>query len=207
MRLTSLTIRTLFIIGFVIALPVIAVPDVARRLDELLYGKNHQPVPQMPQEESEEKSSNSAVADAAPVGYEKGLSDDADAPVVFPGARGGFAAEPPPPEFGAIPRVGDAAAASTDNSATYPQSPEIGPLDEQATKRLGEIRQRLEDLGAEYVLLEMTADASEYHCYCRMLAAEGETQTQSFEVNRADPLEAAEAVLARVAAWREQQQR
>src|SRR5438477_8245070 len=33
-----LSLRALFLLGFVIAMPVLALPPVARRIDELLYG-------------------------------------------------------------------------------------------------------------------------------------------------------------------------
>src|SRR5687767_11970032 len=44
-RTTSLALRGVFLLGFLVALPVIALPGVARFVDQTLYGK---PTPAIP---------------------------------------------------------------------------------------------------------------------------------------------------------------
>ena len=91
-------------------------------------------------------------------------------------------------------------------SPNFPASPFEPPLEgrsqDVSTDRLAEIRQRLEDLGAEYLRVELVAGTGQYNCQCRMLLAPGSPQTETFEASGKDAIAVAERVLAAVETWR-----
>jgi hypothetical protein len=68
--------------------------------------------------------------------------------------------------------------------------------------RLDEIRQRLEDLGAEYIRVETLPGDGKYHCECRMLVTPGSAVTETFEASGKDATAVAEQVLEAIEAWR-----
>jgi hypothetical protein len=74
-------------------------------------------------------------------------------------------------------------------------------LDERTIARLQQVRQRLEQLGAEYVMAE-TKDDGQYRFHCRMLIDERSRFTRPFEASSADCIAAAEQVLRDVETWR-----
>ena len=190
MRRTSLVLRSLFLLGFVIAMPLLALPTVARWADELLYGD---PPPEDSQPTSLDEDSSAehdrqvvqAVLEATLA--DSGLPVDGksdthglDAAVVHPPVM------PPTPDFPApLPDV----------------SPAAGAL-EPTAERLAEIRQRLVDLGADYIRLEADSQTGQYHCHCRMLIAPDAAETRTFEANGDDPTAVAEQVLRAVEGWR-----
>jgi hypothetical protein len=73
---------------------------------------------------------------------------------------------------------------------------------EHTIARLQQIRQRLEDLGAEYVVVETTGDGGRYRFFCRMLVDQRSRFTRPFESSAFDPLAAGEQVLKDVETWR-----
>jgi hypothetical protein len=75
-------------------------------------------------------------------------------------------------------------------------------IDEAAMGRLQQVRQRLEDLGAKYIVLDTTSGTGQYRFHCQMLIDQRSNYTRDFDVTSANPLEAAEAVLHQVEAWR-----
>lgn len=81
-------------------------------------------------------------------------------------------------------------------------APEVGPLDQATAARIDAIRGRLEEHGAEYVRLEMSADGREFHCLCHMLVGNDPSNIQPFEAVRKDPVDAVQAVLTSVESWR-----
>jgi hypothetical protein len=74
-------------------------------------------------------------------------------------------------------------------------------IDDQAIARLQQIRQRLEQLGAEYVIVE-SLEGGRYRFHCRMLIDERSRFTKPFETSSFDPVAAGEQVLQSVQAWR-----
>ena len=84
------------------------------------------------------------------------------------------------------------------------QSPEdaAAAIDDTTMARLQEIRDRLEQLGADYVVVETTDGTGRYRFHCRMLVDRESQFTRPFESVGADPLAAGEAVLRDVEAWR-----
>jgi hypothetical protein len=80
--------------------------------------------------------------------------------------------------------------------------PEPAPIDATTIERLQAIRQRLEELGADYVIVETTDGSGLYRFHCRMLVEDQSRLTKPFESIDPDPLAAGEAVLRQVESWR-----
>jgi hypothetical protein len=76
------------------------------------------------------------------------------------------------------------------------------PVDERTMERLQQIRQRLEQLGAEYVVVE-TQDSGRYRFHCRMLVDERTRFTRPFDASSFDAVAAGQQVLREVEAWRQ----
>jgi hypothetical protein len=81
-------------------------------------------------------------------------------------------------------------------------SAEEATLDERTMDRLQQIRQRLEQLGAEYVVVE-TQDSGRYRFHCRMLVDERSRFTRPFDATSFDAVAAGQQVLREVEAWRQ----
>lgn len=199
-RWTSYTLRAVFIIGFLIVLPVMALPSVATFVDGLLYGQPKSSVPAGESKPAAEPTRTTVLeatqathltplASSSSVLEESGPLSIAER---FPSKPPHM---PPAPEFllrdeepGANEHAGPAA--------------EVGPLDEATALQIDAVRGRLEELGAEYVRLEMSEDGRTFHCLCDMLLAGEGSKTQPFEATRSDPVAAVQAVLTNVEAWR-----
>jgi hypothetical protein len=191
MRFFSL--RALFLLGFVVAMPVLALPPVARWMDELLYGVapadfGRPPLaasPVMPPPLMAERVIPAIYDEASPATPPRGL----DAP-------------PAPPALAPVPAFAPVApsAESVDHSPR-PLSPDT-KIDERVIARLQQVRQRLEDLGAEYVMAETVDGGSRYRFHCRMLVDERSRFTRPFEATSFDPVTAADQVLREVESWR-----
>ncbi|MCE9529454.1 MAG: hypothetical protein K8R36_25675 [Planctomycetales bacterium] len=201
-RWTTYTLRAVFIIGFLIVLPVMAMPSVAKLLDGLLYGEPEKSVPTTGAEPAPAPS-KSVVAEASQATHEVPLSADGTALPDELGSHGlaeRFPVAPPPPLQRApdfLPR-GEGPAAG--ESAT--PAADVGPLDQATANQIDAVRGRLEELGAEYVRLEMSEDGRTFHCLCDMLLGGEGNKTQPFEATRNDPVAAVRAVLTNVEAWR-----
>ncbi|MBC7856269.1 MAG: hypothetical protein IAF94_22795 [Pirellulaceae bacterium] len=197
-RWTSFTLRAGFIIGFLIVLPVMAMPSVASFLDRLLYGQPESSVPLVIKADAEfapRKQPEQSRADASPAAYEVPLPEEPSAS----GIAGNF--QPPPPSLQRAPDFLPRDEKLTPgNDSVDPV--DVGPLDPATAQKIDAVRGRLEELGAEYVRLEMSEDGRTFHCLCDMLLGGGTKETQPFEATRNDPLAAAKAVLANVEAWR-----
>jgi len=182
-----LSLRAFFLVGFVIAMPVLALPPVARQIDRLLYGApptdfgRPPSAPPLPQEPTAEKPSPIAQAS---------YNEPSPAPATA------FASDDGPPQLAAAPQFDPLPGPG---SPLLPQ-PERR-IDDQAIARLQRIRQRLEQLGAEYVLVE-SLEGGRYRFHCRMLIDERSRFTKPFEVASFDPVGAGEQVLESVEAWR-----
>jgi hypothetical protein len=86
---------------------------------------------------------------------------------------------------------------------TVAASPHVAESIDAATlARLQEIRRRLEQLGAEYVIVETTDGSGRYRFHCRMRVDSESQFTRPFESIANDPLAAGETVLQNVEAWR-----
>jgi hypothetical protein len=207
MRFFSL--RAIFLLGFIIAMPVLALPSVARRVDNLLYGPP-------PAEFGRAPAPPLAEAPLAPMAP----SPVAKSPIVP--AR--FDEPSPAPQYLVQPAqaTGQSAAAGQSPTAairyepaTLPPLPaappfavpDAGPpsdpkIDERTIARLQQIRERLEQLGAEYVLVDMQ-DSGRFRFHCRMLVDPRTRYSRPFDATSFDPIVAGEQVLGEVEKWRQ----
>lgn len=187
-----LSLRALFLLGFVVAMPVLALPPVTRWMDELLYG-------------APPSDFGQPRAAAAPTGQEMIQPMNAEEvspanidqrPFASVGRRGLEAplAQPPPlaptPAF-APPVPSQQSAADVEVK-----------IDANTLARLQQVRRRLEELGAEYVIAEALDGSGQFHFHCRMLVDARSRFTRPFEATSADPVVAAEQVLRDVETWR-----
>jgi hypothetical protein len=224
----SLIARSVFLIGFVVAMPLLALPSVSRRLDELLYGK----AKAVSATSSLEASDNGVEddGDVAQATFVTPLEDSLRPRSGGDAKRGLDAGElkPPPlaatPSFPAAPTQAAPESTANPSGHTNKTSPKLDlsfsessfqsaspqPIpgfdrtdqDETANQRLGKIRQQLEDLGADYIVLEVVEKTGQYHFLCRMLVSPQSRDTESFEASGKDAVALAEQVLKSVEAWR-----
>jgi hypothetical protein len=189
-----LSLRACFLVAFVVAMPLLALPPVARRIDEWMYGP---PPTDFGQPPLAPPSAGAAETAAAP----------AVAPALFVEPTGGGHASSVSPAANLLPPVAAAPRASLPADAPFdpprpPQEAQPVTINEHTLARLQQLRQRLEQLGAEYVVVETLQSTGRYRFHCRMLIDERSRFTRSFEANAADPVAAGEQVLREVEAWR-----
>ena len=188
-----LSLRAVFLLGFVVAMPVLALPPVARRIDELLYGPPPSELGRAPSAAPlmEELSQLPASGPIAPMRFQE-PSPAAPGP---PASHSPAATAPPmlapTPQF-ALPSPPPAHA---DNTA--PES----RIDERTITRLQQIRQSLEQLGAEHVMVE-SQDGGRFRFHCRMLIDQNSRFTRPFDAYSFDAVVAGEKVLRDVQLWR-----
>jgi len=185
-----LSLRAVFLLAFVVAMPVLALPPVARRIDELLYGPPPadfgRPPAQAPL--SEELIQPRAAAPMSPPRY------DEPSPAAW--ALAGSPVEPPSvaPNFATASRF-DLPSTTAPAHAPEPK------VDEQTIARLQQIRASLEKLGAEYVVVE-AQESGRFRFHCRMLVDANSRFTKPFEATSLDPIAAGQQVLRDVESWR-----
>lgn len=196
-RWTNFALRAAFIVGFLIVLPVIALPSIASFLDQLLYGTAETAVPPVRESETTPSPNTRTIADASPASLEVPLADES-----APSTDAERIHASPPPPLGRAPDFLPSAKAPRASSNSSQPATNISPLDQATAQKIDAVRSRLEELGADYVALEMSEDGRTFHCLCDMLLENRGGQTQPFEASRNDPVAAAEAVLASVEAWR-----
>ena len=174
--------------GLVIALPLLALPVAARLIDERLNGSPPADLAAAPLLESPAESVTLPVfvERISPASEEDGFAQATGLDVA------GSPPPAPPLSFDPLwtPAVAPAAAES-----------EV-QIDEATIARLQQIRQRLEELGADYVIVESTDDSGRFRFHCRMLVEAQSRFTRPFEAVSADPLAAGEQVLKAVEDWR-----
>ena len=197
----SIAVRSLFLIGFIVALPLLALPRAARLFDELLYGKS-QPLPvTRPKDNTSSAAPHSAGGPVARATFEEPVSKSSPLKRKTRQPHEGIdgaAPEPPrlelAPEFAAPPP-----SATSDLIARVAGGP--------GAARIRAIREKLETLGADYVVLDSANGAFRFHCEFPVSAPDAAPgggdapQRQQFEKQAADPVAAAEAVLTQAQAW------
>lgn len=188
-RFTSIAFRTLFFFGFLILLPILALPKVSSLVDRFLYDDAPTVVQAPVIESAGQQVVEPQFADrVSPAKFEEALVEDPTASVRPADGLDTLASAPPLmsplPTFAAN------------------QPPTAAPLDDASLQRLQQVRERLEALGAKYMILETATGTSSYRFHCEMLVDPRATQTQNFDVTSPSPLEAAETVLRQVEGWR-----
>ena len=187
MRFFSL--RGLFLLGFVVAMPLLALPPVARWMDERLYGVAPLDFGRPPLAVSGTPAPPPLLAErVVPAIY------DEASPAT---AHRGLDTPPTPPALAPVPAFAPVAPPAE----PAPLHPET-KIDERVIARLQQVRQRLEELGAEYVMAETVDNGARYRFHCRMLVDERSRFTRPFEATLFDPVAAADQVLREVETWR-----
>ncbi len=230
MSRASLIIRSLFLLGFVLAMPLLALPSVARWADEILYG-GAEPTPTR-EELNVGQDRSSADEKVAQVNLETPLAELPLSRAKGNPAGGLDSVGQKPPQLAPIPEfpespfddshsvtipIGPTGAPNpsldlqfspADFSASQPQRSGSAAQDQAAAEisgRIGEIRQRLEDLGADYIALAVADDTGQYRFQCRMLVTPGSAETEPFEASGKNATDVAEQVLKAVEGWRASQ--
>jgi hypothetical protein len=200
MRLPTISLRALFLLGFAVGMPLLALPPVTRRIETWLYGPPPvdllrpaaaRPLSEVIAPQAIERVSPASFEELAPL-------DDIRSRLPHEGIDA-LAAEPPPlAPPAAFPPLSREPLA-LDKPAAAAAQPELNAA---AIARLKEIRQELENLGAEYILLETTDGSGTYRFHCQMKIDSQSPYTRQFEAAAANPLAAAEEVLSAARAWR-----
>jgi hypothetical protein len=200
MRISSLTLRSVFFVAFLIGLPVLALPRVASVVDSCLYNDkptvSDAPLAAAP---SQQVAEPLLVEPASPAPFDASLIQ---APPQHRAPDMGLDVSSAPPPLNPLPTFLPASAAMPADARQADAPLLARSIDEGAMGRLQQVRQRLEDLGAKYIVLDTTSGTAQYRFHCQMLIDERSTYTRDFNVVAANPLEAAEAVLSQVEAWR-----
>ena len=213
-RLTGLTVRAIFLIGFIIALPVLALPKVSELANRFLYGEEKTIV-------GDGATAPAAGGTATPYGDVGASPASFNAPLFAPESSGPTPEQAAwqsdlPPTFGPGPRLGSRGAAETNQPAVGPpdvygdggleNSPSPAPpspFGEEILAQLAQIREALELMGAQSLVLHVVEGTENYRFHCEVLLAPQSPYTRQFEAVSPDPLLAAETVLAEVTRWRQ----
>ena len=192
----TISLRTVLLLGFVIAMPVLALPTVARRLDEWLYGPPPAELSQPPLHRELMPTIEPLAAErVSPASYDE---VDPAASLSHRGPSEGLdALSPAPPPLDPLPEF--------DRLAMSAGAPDVDgrtQLTSDRVARLSLIHQELETLGAEYILLDEAAEGGSYRFHCQVRLDANSTGTREFEAEAVDPVGAAEKVLADVTSWR-----
>jgi hypothetical protein len=213
-----LSLRALFLLGFAVGMPVLALPPVARWIDDLLYGPPPADFGLPPSDGDVAARAEDAVATpATPPGPAQTSSPSTISSLYSLPEEGGSVvkAQDSPATWPQLPQTPDFSpiAHGPDFPPSVPQDApaagaELAPMpvnriDEQTIARLQAIRQRLETLGADYVLVETLADGSRFRFHCRMRVDAESPYTRPFEARSFDPVAAGEEVLQQVEQWRQ----
>jgi hypothetical protein len=185
--------RAIFLIAFVIAMPILALPPVARRVDNLLYGAPPKDFGQPPSPPPAVMQAPTTDPPRQTGGLAPALFDETS-PAVAAAQPAAYVTSESPPLLAPTPQFEPLAPPPAHQPAST-------PIDDQAIARLQQIRERLERLGADYVVVEVQ-DGGRYRFHCRMLVDDRSRFTKPFESSASDPVAAGMEVLRQVEAWR-----
>jgi hypothetical protein len=189
----SPSVRSIVLVAFLIGLPVLAIPWVSKQFDTGLYGAAKQTVPELIMTAGPQRTQEPVQIDGvSPARFDESLTQrEPERAREQTGLDAVVTAPPlfsPPPTFASrLP-------------ARSPNDPNGAPLETLAYVQ--QVRQKLEDLGAQYVVLEELDAGQRYRFAVRMQVSPRQPQVQPFEAVASDPAAAARTVLADVESWR-----
>jgi hypothetical protein len=188
-------VRSIVLAVFLVGLPVLAIPWVAQQFDRGLYGAGEKTVPDLIVHSPPQRTQVATLQDGlSPARFDQSLIErEPERPRDVPQGLDVVVSAPPllsaPPAF-----------------AARPPSPAIGaenaPANLEVRAYVQQVRQRLEDLGAQYVVLEEIDAGQRFRFAAQMLVSPRQPQVRPFETTASDPVVAARTVLAEVEQWR-----
>ncbi|QDU29813.1 hypothetical protein ETAA8_49280 [Anatilimnocola aggregata] len=192
----SPSVRSIVLVAFLIGLPVLAVPYVSKNFDAAIYGTAKKSVPDLIVSTMPQRTQEPIQIDGvSPARFDESLIQ-AEPERARERNEGLDAVVTAPPLFNAPPTfAGRLPARPTEMAGGSPVTPE--PL-----AYVQQVRQRLEELGAQYVVLEELDPGRQYRFSVQMQVSPRQPNIRPFEAVANDPAAAARTVLADVESWR-----
>lgn len=192
----SPSVRSIVLVAFLIGLPVLAIPYVSKNFDVAIYGTAKKSVPDLIVSTTPQRTQEPVQIDGvSPARFDESLIQQ-EPERTLERTQGLDAVVTAPPLFNAPPTfAGRLPAKSPEFGASV--TPSQDPL-----AYVQQVRQRLEELGAQYVVLEELDPGRQYRFSVQMQVAPQQRNTRPFEAIAADPAAAARSVLTEVETWR-----
>jgi hypothetical protein len=178
-------VRSIVLGVFLIGLPVLAIPHVAQQFNRGLYGDSQKSVPDLIVHSPPQRAQVANLEEGiSPARFDQSLIErEPERPSEVTQGLDAVVSAPPllslPATFASRP------------------SENLEPL-----AYVQQVRQKLEELGAQYVVLEEIDGGQRFRFAVQMQVSPRQTQVRPFEAIAGDPASAARAVLADVENWR-----
>ncbi|WP_425614508.1 hypothetical protein NA78x_004377 [Anatilimnocola sp. NA78] len=184
----SPSVRSMVLVAFLIGLPVLAIPYVSKNFDVAIYGAAKKSVPDLIVSTTPQRTPEPVQIDGvSPARFDESLIQQ-EPERNRPQSEGLDAVVTAPPLFNAPPTFAGRLPAKSPESGGQPY--------------VQQVRQRLEELGAQYVVLEELDPGRQYRFSVQMQVAPRQPNTRPFEAVASDPDAAARMVLTEVETWR-----
>lgn len=190
----SPSLRSIVLVAFLIGLPILAIPWVSKQLDAGIYGVEKKTVPDLIVSTGPQRTQEPVQIDGvSPARFDESLIErEPERPRQPAGLDAVVSA---PPLFSEPPSFARRLPPSSRNGATGSTS--LEPL-----AYVQQVRQKLEELGAQYVVLEELNAGQGYRFAVQMQVSPRQPQVRPFEAIASDPASAARSVLTDVETWR-----
>lgn len=190
----SPSLRSILLVAFLIGLPILAIPWVSKQLDAGIYGVEKKTVPDLIVSTGPQRTQEPVQIDGvSPARFDESLIEREPARPREPAGLDAVVSAPPlfnePPSF---------ARRLPPNSP----SPVTGNAPLEPLAYVQQVRQKLEELGAQYVVLEELNAGQGYRFAVQMQVSPRQPQVRPFEAVASDPATAARSVLTEVETWR-----
>lgn len=190
----SLSLRSIVLIAFLIGLPILAIPWVSKQLDANIYGVEKKTVPDLIVSTGPQRTQEPLQIDGvSPARFDDSMIQREPERPHQPAGLDAVVAAPPlfsePPSF----------------ARRLPPNAPNGPIGNPQLEPLAyvqQVRQKLEELGAQYVVLEELNSGQGYRFAVQMQVSPRQPQVRPFEAVANDPATAARSVLTEVESWR-----
>lgn len=204
MRIPTLSRRAWLLVCIVVGVPLLAFPMIAPQLSRMWRGPSPVLLSYTGAGEHRGHVVLPLVAErVSPASFDEIDPADLERPRhAGQGLDGPYSAPPPLEKLAEFSPLESPAQSVAADAAIGPEGASAEAIDASVLSELQEIRARLEDMGADYVLLETTDNTGRYRFHCRMLVDDETSYTRQFEADSTDPLQAANQVLREIEAWR-----
>ncbi len=190
----SPSVRSIVLVAFLFGLPVLAIPWVSKQFDVGIYGVAKKSVPDLIVSTGPQRTQEPVQIDGvSPARFDESLIQQEPARPPQSGGLDAVVSAPPllsvPPSF--------ASRLPARSPPGFGGNALLEPLAD-----VQQVRQKLEQLGAQYVVLEELDAGQRYRFSVQMQVSPRLPQVRPFEALASDPAVAARQVLADVEAWR-----